>query len=86
MFFFDRYCQIFQAVFCAVGENAFNDNYINSNPINKPSQFFLILLFVFSQSGRSSLHVAAMLSHDATAKALIQAGADVNMRNEVSRP
>ena len=49
-------------------------------------QFLQRSLFVFSQDGRSSLHETAEQCHGAIIKELIQAGADVNLRNEVSNP
>ena len=47
---------------------------------------FLMTLFVLSQRGRSSLHMAVELGHEATIKEIIQAGADVNLRDRVSKP
>ena len=46
----------------------------------------LMTLFVLSQRGRSSLHMAVELGHEATIKEIIQAGADVNLRDRVSKP
>ena len=48
--------------------------------------FFLKSLFVFSQDGRSSLHGAVLEGDRTLVKSLIQAGADVNLRDQVSKP
>ena len=42
-------------------------------------------LFVFYQDGRSSLHEAVLGGDDVIVKKLIQAGADVNLRDQVSK-
>ena len=47
-------------------------------------QFVLSSLFVFSQDGLSSLHLAARLGRDAIVKKLIHAEADINLRDQVS--
>ena len=46
---------------------------------------FLMTLFVLSQRGRNSLHMAVELGHEATIKEIIQAGADVNPIDRVSK-
>ena len=47
--------------------------------------FFLKSLFVFSQYGRSSLHKAVLGRDVVIVKKLLQAGADVNLRDRVSK-
>ena len=43
-------------------------------------------LFVFSQDGRSNLHEAVLGGDRNVVKSLIEAGADVNLRDQVSLP
>ena len=60
-------------------------NWLNDNTFsgNKKS---LWSLFVFSQNGENCLHVAVWQGRDAIVEELIQAGADVNLRDKVSKP
>ena len=70
----------------ASGMNGLNDNSFIGFPLNKTIfQFFLRNLFVFYQDGRSSLHEAMLEGDCGLVEKIIQAGADANLRDHVSK-
>ena len=69
--------------------NGLNHNGFIGNPLNNSSQFlkfFLRSVFVSFQNGWTGLHVAARQGSVHTLKELIQAGGDVNLIDNVSKP